>query len=268
VDKDQGKINLIRAGKMPIYEPGLDALVSKNVRAGRLAFSTEVGETIEQSLVVFLAVGTPTSGDGSADMSQIDEVAHEIARSLNGYKVIVTKSTVPVGAAARIKKIIEENKTSMARFSVAANPEFLREGAAIDDFRRPDRVVIGCTDEEAIAILKDIYRPLYLIEMAGRKRRARHYHETLRRVRSVQRVARVLDALHRAGSRARVVLPGAPRCRGRSIVGNARSKSDAATEKDSPEEAQTAGGRKYYREFDVEREERRFPRSQALNFKI
>lgn len=164
VDKDEGKIGFINAGKMPIYEPGLDALVAKSVREGRLEFSTDVRGTIERSLVVFLAVGTPPSGDGSADMSQIDEVAYEIARSLNGYKVIVTKSTVPVGAASRIKKIIEENKATPSRFSVAANPEFLREGAAINDFMRPDRVVIGCTDDEAVAILKDIYRPLYLIE--------------------------------------------------------------------------------------------------------
>ena len=164
VDKDEQKISSINEGRMPIYEPGLDALVAKGVREGRLGFSTDVRGTIEQSLVVFLAVGTPPSGDGSADMSQIDEVANEIARSLNGYKVIVTKSTVPVGAASRIKKIIEENKTTPSRFSVAANPEFLREGAAINDFMRPDRVVIGCTDDEAVAILKDIYRPLFLIE--------------------------------------------------------------------------------------------------------
>jgi UDPglucose 6-dehydrogenase len=149
---------------MPIYEPGLDALVAKGVREGRLEFSTDVRGTVAQSLVVFLAVGTPPSGDGSADMSQIDEVAYEIAKSLNGYKVIVTKSTVPVGAASRIKKIITENKATPSRFSVAANPEFLREGAAINDFMRPDRVVIGCTDDEAVAILKDIYRPLYLLE--------------------------------------------------------------------------------------------------------
>lgn len=164
VDKDEQKISSINAGRMPIYEPGLDALVAKGVRDGRLGFSTDVKGTVEQSLVVFLAVGTPPSGDGSADMSQIDEVANEIARALNGYKVIVTKSTVPVGAASRIKKIIEENKTTPSRFSVAANPEFLREGAAINDFMRPDRVIIGCTDDEAVAILKDIYRPLYLIE--------------------------------------------------------------------------------------------------------
>ncbi|HEY3138955.1 MAG TPA: UDP-glucose/GDP-mannose dehydrogenase family protein [Blastocatellia bacterium] len=166
VDKDEAKISSINAGKMPIYEPGLEALVAKNVREGRLDFSTDVRAAVSESLVVFVAVGTPPSpsGDGSADMSQIDEVAHEIARSLNGYKVIVTKSTVPVGAASRIKKIIEENKAIPSRFSVAANPEFLREGAAINDFRRPDRVVIGCADDDAVAILKDIYRPLYLIE--------------------------------------------------------------------------------------------------------
>ena len=164
VDKDERKIESINAGKMPIYEPGLDALVAKSVREGRLEFSTDVRGTVDRSLVVFLAVGTPATGDGSADMSQIDEVAYEIARSLNGYKVIVTKSTVPVGAAARIKRIIDENKTTSSRFSVAANPEFLREGAAINDFMRPDRVVIGSTDDEAIAILKDIYRPLFLIE--------------------------------------------------------------------------------------------------------
>jgi len=164
VDKDEVKIESLKLAKMPIYEPGLDALVAKNMREGRLDFSTDVRSAIEQSHVVFLAVGTPPTGDGSADMSQIDEVAYEIAKSLGSYKVIVTKSTVPVGAAARIKKIIEENKTTASRFSVAANPEFLREGAAINDFMRPDRVVIGCTDEEAIAILKDIYRPLFLIE--------------------------------------------------------------------------------------------------------
>jgi UDPglucose 6-dehydrogenase len=164
VDKDERKISSINTGKMPIYEPGLDALVAKNVREGRLKFSTDVRGTVEQSLVVFLAVGTPPSGDGSADLSQIDEVAYEIAKSLNGYKVIVTKSTVPVGAASRIQKIIGENRATVSRFSVAANPEFLREGAAINDFMRPDRVVIGCRDEEAVAILKDIYRPLYLIE--------------------------------------------------------------------------------------------------------
>ena len=164
VDKDTDKIGALQAGSVPIHEPGLVALVSKNTREGRLTFSTDIASAVSRSLVVFLAVGTPASGDGSADMSQIEEVTREIARSLNGYKVIVTKSTVPVGAAGYIKRIIEEHKTTQARVSVAANPEFLREGAAINDFLRPDRIVIGCTDEEAIEILKDLYRPLYLIE--------------------------------------------------------------------------------------------------------
>jgi UDPglucose 6-dehydrogenase len=149
---------------MPIYEPGLASLVSKNTREGRLRFSTDLAEAVGGSLVVFVAVGTPASGDGSPDMSQIEDVTREIAKALNGYKVVVTKSTVPVGAAEYVRRIIEENKSTPARFSVAANPEFLREGAAINDFLRPDRVVIGCADEEAIEILKDLYRPLYLVE--------------------------------------------------------------------------------------------------------
>src|SRR5215471_2215902 len=164
VDKDASKIDMLTAGEMPIYEPGLAALVSKNTREGRLRFTTDLPDSVEKALVIFLAVGTPSTGDGSADLSQVEEVAHQIANHLNGYKVIVTKSTVPVGAASYIKNIIEENKKTASRFSVAANPEFLREGAAINDFLRPDRVVIGCTDEEAIAILKDLFRPLYLLE--------------------------------------------------------------------------------------------------------
>jgi UDPglucose 6-dehydrogenase len=164
VDKDEDKILMLKSGRMPIYEPGLEALVAKNVRDDRLSFSTDLVESIDKALVVFVAVGTPPSGDGSADMTQIEEVAREIAKAINSYKVIVTKSTVPVGAAAYIREIIGEHKKVPCRFSVAANPEFLREGAAINDFMRPDRVVIGCRDEEAIAILKDLYRPLYLIE--------------------------------------------------------------------------------------------------------
>jgi UDPglucose 6-dehydrogenase len=164
VDKDGRKIEMLSAGEMPIFEPGLETLVVKNMKEGRLRFTTDIVDAVDKALVIFLAVGTPSSTDGSADLSQIEEVAHQIAKALNGYKVIVTKSTVPVGAAAQIKTIIEENKQGPHRFSVAANPEFLREGAAISDFLRPDRVVIGCTDEEAIAILKDLFRPLYLID--------------------------------------------------------------------------------------------------------
>jgi UDPglucose 6-dehydrogenase len=164
VDSDADKIARITSGELPIYEPGLDALVAKNMRQGRLEFTADIVSAIEKSLVVLLAVGTPSANDGSADLSQVEAVALEIARSLNSYKVIVTKSTVPVGAASYIKRIIDESKRCSCRYSVASNPEFLREGAAINDFMRPDRVVIGCADEEAIAILKDMYRPLYLLE--------------------------------------------------------------------------------------------------------
>jgi UDPglucose 6-dehydrogenase len=164
VDKDVEKIASLTEGNVPIYEPGLDALVAKNMKEGRLRFTTDLKDAVEKSLIIFLAVGTPPNGEGAADMSQVEDVAHQIARALNGYKVVVTKSTVPVGAAGYIKNIIEENKATSSRFSVVSNPEFLREGAAINDFMRPDRVVIGCNDEEAIAILKDLYRPLYLIE--------------------------------------------------------------------------------------------------------
>jgi UDPglucose 6-dehydrogenase len=164
VDKDEEKIKKLNEGLMPIYEPGLDSIVSKNVRDGRLHFTTNFVDAVEKALVIFVAVGTPPSSDGSADLSQISQVAYDIAKALNDYKVIVTKSTVPVGAAAIIKGIIDENKESTCNFSVAANPEFLREGAAISDFLRPDRVVLGCQDEASAAILKDLYRPLYLIE--------------------------------------------------------------------------------------------------------
>ncbi len=164
VNSDAAKIDMIKQGNMPIYEPGLDALVAKNVQQGRLEFTTDLALAVERSLVVMLAVGTPPADDGSADMSQIETVAREIAQALCSYKVVVTKSTVPVGAAERIKSIIDENKQNSCRFSVASNPEFLREGAAINDFMRPDRIVLGCADEEAAEILKDLYRPLYLIE--------------------------------------------------------------------------------------------------------
>ena len=164
VDSDVEKITKLKAGEVPIYEPGLEALVAKNVRAGRLEFTTDISDAIERSLVVMLAVGTPSAESGAADLRYVDAVAEEIAHALNSYKVIVTKSTVPVGVAGRIKQIIDKHKQSDCRYSVASNPEFLREGAAINDFMRPDRVVIGCTDEEAIAIIKDMYRPLYLLE--------------------------------------------------------------------------------------------------------
>ena len=163
VDIDEAKIARLRGGQIPIYEPGLEQLVQKNSQAGRLTFTTDLKSAVEQSLVVFLAVGTPPREDGSADLSFVEQAAREVARHMNGYKVVVTKSTVPVGTGAHIRRIISEERPS-ARFGLASNPEFLREGAAVSDFMRPDRVIIGSADEEAVAILRDLYRPLYLIE--------------------------------------------------------------------------------------------------------
>jgi len=164
VDVDEQKIERLNDGVMPIYEPGLEQLVTKNTQAGRLRFTTNVGEAVEQALVIFLAVGTPPKDDGSPDLSFIEAAATSIADHLHDYKVIVTKSTVPIGTGEHIRSLVNERKKSRANFGVVSNPEFLREGAAINDFMRPDRVVIGSRDQEAIAIMKDLYRPLYLIE--------------------------------------------------------------------------------------------------------
>jgi UDPglucose 6-dehydrogenase len=164
VDVDQEKIERLLDGVMPIYEPGLEQLVSKNTQAGRLHFTTDVRQAVEQALVIFLAVGTPPKADGSPDLSFVEAAASSIAEYMNGYKVIVTKSTVPIGTGEHIRQLVAERKKTKATFGVVSNPEFLREGAAINDFMRPDRVVIGSRDEEAVAIMKDLYRPLYLIE--------------------------------------------------------------------------------------------------------
>ncbi len=164
VDKDTTKIDMLLGGEIPIYEPGLDAIVAKNIKQGRLHFTTELDSSIQQALAIFIAVGTPPKDDGSADLSYVVQVAESIARNLNGYKVIITKSTVPIGTGQMIEKILGEQAGSEHPFSVVSNPEFLREGSAIADFMRPDRVVIGARDHQAIAIMKDIYAPLYLIE--------------------------------------------------------------------------------------------------------
>jgi UDPglucose 6-dehydrogenase len=163
VDIDSEKITRLERGEIPIYEPGLDQLVSKNTQAGRLRFTTDIKSAVEQSLVIFLAVGTPPKEDGSADLSFIEAAARDVARYMNGYKVVVTKSTVPVGTGERLRRLIREHQQKFD-FGIVSNPEFLREGAAIDDFMRPNRVVIGSRDEPAIAIMRDLYRPLYLIE--------------------------------------------------------------------------------------------------------
>ena len=164
VDVDAEKIARLNEGDIPIYEPGLDKLVENNARAGRLGFTTDLKTAVEQALVIFLAVGTPPRDDGSADLRFIEEAAGQIAQHMNGYKVIVTKSTVPVGTGEHLRRLIRERQTAKFNFGIVSNPEFLREGAAINDFMRPDRVVIGSRDEEAVAIMRDLYRPLYLIE--------------------------------------------------------------------------------------------------------
>ncbi len=164
VDKDEQKVRSLRKGIVPFFEPGLEDLVRRNLKNGRLKFSSRIGDAVEASLVVFIAVGTPPRGDGSADMSYVEEVAAEIARSIREYKVIVTKSTVPVGTGARLREIISRKLKEQVDFDVVSNPEFLREGSAIEDFMRPNRVVLGAVSQQAVAIMRDLYRPLYLIE--------------------------------------------------------------------------------------------------------
>lgn len=164
VDNDLQKINLLKQGKVTIYEPGLENLVAKSMKEGRLRFSSNIEEGIKSSLVVFIAVGTPPREDGSADLRFIEEVAKGIARWQDGYKVVVMKSTVPVGTARWLKELIQKHQTQPVPFDIVSNPEFLREGSAIEDFMRPDRVVIGAESEQAMAIMKDIYSALYLIE--------------------------------------------------------------------------------------------------------
>ncbi len=164
VDKDASKIDMLERGEIPIYEPGLDGLVERNVKAGRLEFTTDLPGAIRDALVVFIAVGTPQGNDGRADLSFVKDVAVSVAENLNSYKVVVTKSTVPAGTGKMIRGLIEKHRVENHPFSVASNPEFLREGSAIEDFLRPNRVVIGTEDEMSTAILKDLYRPLYLIE--------------------------------------------------------------------------------------------------------
>jgi len=164
VDIIKEKIDKLNRGELPIYEPGLDVKVALNVKEGRLKFTTDLKTAVEDALVIFIAVGTPQAEDGSADMRYVEAVTKDIARYMNEYKVIVNKSTVPVGAGKWIKKLIQENQPRPIPFSVASNPEFLREGSAIEDFMRPNRVIIGTEDPEAAAIMRDLYKPLYLIE--------------------------------------------------------------------------------------------------------
>jgi len=164
VDKDAGKIARLQAGEVPIFEPGIEPLIARNVAEGRLSFSTDLAEAVRGAEAVFIAVGTPSRrGDGHADLDYVHAAAGEIGAALNGYTVIVTKSTVPVGTSREVAEIVRKARPD-AEFDITSNPEFLREGAAITDFMRPDRVVIGTDSERAREVLGRIYRPLYLIE--------------------------------------------------------------------------------------------------------
>src|SRR5262245_28411973 len=158
VDKDETKIRILKRGKMPIYEPGLEELVRRNRSEGRLSFTTNLPKAVRDATVIFIAVGTPQGEDGSADLRHVLGVAGEIAKAMNGYKIIVDKSTVPVGTSEKVREVIRRATTHP--FSVVSNPEFLKQGAAIDDFMKPDRVVIGAEDARAQEIMLELYRPL------------------------------------------------------------------------------------------------------------
>ncbi len=165
VDKDTSKIESLKNGQIPIFEPGLEDLVKKQVDAGRLSFTTNLSEAVEGAEAIFIAVGTPPrQEDGHADLTYVHQAAKEVAQLVDDYAVIVTKSTVPVGTAREVERIVADNKKQSAVIDVCSNPEFLREGAAVNDFMRPDRVVIGTDSNRAIGVLKEIYRPLYLNE--------------------------------------------------------------------------------------------------------
>ena len=162
VDKDAGKIAALLRGEMPIFEPGLAEIVASNMRQGRISFTTELGEAVRGADAVFIAVGTPSRrGDGHADLTYVFDATKEIAAALDGFTVVVTKSTVPVGTGDEVERIIRETAPG-SDFAVVSNPEFLREGAAINDFKRPDRIVIGIEDERAREVMIEVYRPLYL----------------------------------------------------------------------------------------------------------
>ena len=157
VDRDAAKIRMLRRGKMPIYEPGLEEVVRRNTHERRLTFSTTLQKAVRDSAVIFIAVGTPQGEDGSADLQQVLAVAKDIAKAMNGYKVIVDKSTVPVGTSARVRDVIRRETTHP--FSVVSNPEFMKQGAAVDDFMKPDRVVVGAEDPRAEELMRELYAP-------------------------------------------------------------------------------------------------------------
>lgn len=164
MDSDSRRIGKLEKGEVPFYEPGITELVAKGIRDNRLTFTTDIAKAVDEALVIFIAVGTPSRSDGSADLSYVEEVGRGIAKHMTGYKVIATKSTVPVGTGEKLREVIKASQKQPIRFDIVSNPEFLREGSAIEDFLRPNRVVIGADSAEAVAIMKNLYRPLYLLE--------------------------------------------------------------------------------------------------------
>ena len=164
VDASEARVKMLSGGEIPFFEPGLRDLVLKNAEADRLRFTLDLGEAVREAAVIFLAVGTPETDSGEADLSQVEQVATQLAAHLHGYKVIVTKSTVPVGTGAWLRETLRRGAPRGASFDVVSNPEFLREGSAVSDFMRPDRVVIGTASDRAATVMREIYRPLYLVE--------------------------------------------------------------------------------------------------------
>lgn len=213
VDKDAKKIDGLLQGRMPIYEPGLDHLVATNVASGRLRFTTDIAEGVEGADAVFIAVGTPSRrGDGHADLSYVYAAAAEIAGAITGFTVIVTKSTVPVGTGDEVERIIREANPD-ADFAVVSNPEFLREGAAIDDFKRPDRIVIGSEDARALDVMRAIYRPLHInrspmVEMSRRGAELTKYAGNAFLATKITFINEIADLCERVGANVQDVARG------------------------------------------------------------
>jgi UDPglucose 6-dehydrogenase len=214
VDKDEAKIDALKAGKIPIFEPGLEELVARNVQAGRLSFTTDLAEAAASADAIFIAVGTPSRrGDGYADLSYVHAAAAEIAEVLQGFTVIVNKSTVPVGTGDDVERIIARTNPD-ADFAVVSNPEFLREGAAIDDFKHPDRIVIGGNDERGMQLMREVYRPLFLggksplVEMSRRGAELTKYAGNAFLATKITFINEIADLCEKVGADVREVARG------------------------------------------------------------
>ena len=214
VDKDARKIAALEAGKMPIFEPGLDHLVARNVEAGRLSFTTDLAAGVSGADAVFVAVGTPSRrGDGHADLSYVHAAAEEIARAIKGFTVVVDKSTVPVGTGDEVERIIRDTNPE-ADFAVVSNPEFLREGAAISDFKHPDRIVIGSDDERALQVMRELYRPLFqggkspIVEMSRRSAELTKYAGNAFLATKITFINEIADLCEKVGGDVRDVARG------------------------------------------------------------